>query len=154
MGFHLVWIKEPQARKQVAEEILRGLPEWFGIEESLRNYVSECGGQAVLAALEGDRAVGFAALKVTAPKAAEIAVMGVLRSHQRKGIGKALFLELKDYAKKQGFALLQVKTVETGHYAEYDATNRFYQSMGFIALEVFPTLWDEWNPCQIYVLPL
>jgi hypothetical protein len=23
--------------------------------------------------------------------------------------------------------------------------------MGFSELEVFPTLWDEWNPCQILI---
>ena len=50
--------------------------------------------------------------------------------------------------------LLQVKTVQTGHYAEYDRTNAFYQRMGFLPLECLPTLWDEWNPCQVYVLPL
>lgn len=26
--------------------------------------------------------------------------------------------------------------------------------MGFLPLECLPTLWDEWNPCQVYVLPL
>ena len=45
----------------------------------------------------------------------------------------------------------QVKTVETGHYTEYDMTNNFYQAMGYKKLEVFPRLWDEWNPCQIYI---
>jgi len=44
--------------------------------------------------------------------------------------------------------------VQTGHYAEYDRTNAFYQRMGFLPLECLPTLWDEWNPCQVYVLPL
>ena len=49
---------------------------------------------------------------------------------------------------------MQVKTVAMGHYVEYDATNRFYQSLGFQELEIFPTLWGEKNPCQIYVMPL
>ena len=39
-------------------------------------------------------------------------------------------------------------------YPEYDATNRFYLALGFGEFEVFPTLWDEWNPCQIYVMSL
>ncbi len=25
-------------------------------------------------------------------------------------------------------------------------------SLGFREFEVFPTLWEEWNPCQIYVM--
>ena len=37
-----------------------------------------------------------------------------------------------------------------GRYEVYDATNRFYLSLGYKEFEVFPTLWDEWNPCQIY----
>lgn len=31
---------------------------------------------------------------------------------------------------------------------------KFYKSLGFKEFEVFPTLWDEWNPCQIYVMYL
>ena len=49
---------------------------------------------------------------------------------------------------------MQVKTVQMGRYKEYDDTNRFYRSLGFKELEVFPTLWDEWNPCQIYVMSI
>ncbi len=49
---------------------------------------------------------------------------------------------------------MQVKTVQMGRYKEYDDTNRFYLSLGFQEFEVFPTLWDEWNPCQIYVMAL
>lgn len=28
------------------------------------------------------------------------------------------------------------------------------RSLGFKEFEVFPTLWDEWNPCQIYIMNL
>ena len=47
---------------------------------------------------------------------------------------------------------MQVKTVQMGKYEDYDNTNRFYISLGFKEFEVFPTLWDEANPCQIYVM--
>ena len=50
--------------------------------------------------------------------------------------------------------ILQVKTVQTGRYDDYDATNRFYLSLGFKEFEVFPNLWDEANPCQVYVMAL
>ena len=39
-----------------------------------------------------------------------------------------------------------------GKYADYDKTNLFYKSLGFREFELFPTLWDEHNPCQIYVM--
>ena len=51
-----------------------------------------------------------------------------------------------------GYSFIQVKTVQMGKYKSYDDTNRFYLSIGFKELEVFPTLWDKWNPCQIYVM--
>ena len=44
--------------------------------------------------------------------------------------------------------------VQMGRYPAYDDTNRFYLSLGFKEFEVFPTLWDEWNPCQVYVMAL
>ena len=49
---------------------------------------------------------------------------------------------------------MQVKTVKMGMYEDYDRTNLFYISCGFKELEVFPLLWDEANPCQIYVMSL
>ena len=47
-----------------------------------------------------------------------------------------------------------MKTVKAGVYEDYDITNAFYKSLGFRELEVFPDLWDEKNPCQIYVMGL
>ena len=47
---------------------------------------------------------------------------------------------------------MQVKTVKMGMYDDYDATNRICQELGFKEFEVFPMLWDEANPCQIYVM--
>lgn len=52
------------------------------------------------------------------------------------------------------YSFMQVKTVQMGRYDIYDDTNRFYRSLGFKEFEIFPTLWDEHNPCQIYVMSL
>lgn len=60
----------------------------------------------------------------------------------------------EEFAKTKGYKLIQVKTVQYGKYEEYDRTNLFYRAMGFYELEVFPTLWDEHNPCQILVKPI
>ena len=32
-----------------------------------------------------------------------------------------------------------------------DSLVEFYRSMGFAPLEVFPELWDPWNPCLTLV---
>ena len=53
-----------------------------------------------------------------------------------------------------GYAFMQFKTVQIGRYEDYDRTNLFYRSLGFREFEVFPDLWDQDNPCQIYVMSL
>ena len=80
--------------------------------------------------------------------------MGVLKEYHRHGVGRKLFYKAKDVAKEMGYSFMQVKTVQMGKYEDYDDTNRFYQSVGFKEFEVFPLLWDEANPCQIYVMSL
>lgn len=80
--------------------------------------------------------------------------MGVLKEYHRRGIGRRLFEAAKSAASASGYSFMQVKTVQMGRYEEYDGTNRFYISMGFKEFEVFPTLWEERNPCQIYVMAL
>ena len=79
-------------------------------------------------------------------------VMGVKKEYHHKGIDTLFFQQAKEYAKKQGYSFIQVKTVQMGKYGERDKTNLFYISFGFKELEVFPTLWDEWNPWQIYIM--
>lgn len=98
--------------------------------------------------------VGFLYIKETGKDTAELAVMGVLKEYHRHGIGKSLFEHAKNAAKEAGYSFLQVKTVQMGRYEDYDNTNKFYLSLGFKEFEVFPTLWDEWNPCQVYVMSL
>lgn len=78
--------------------------------------------------------------------------MGVKKEYHRVGIGKKLFEKARDIARSDGFSFIQVKTVKMGMYDDYDRTNKFYISLGFKELEVFPTLWDEANPCQIYIM--
>ena len=141
-----------EARKErIAREILSALPDWFGIPESTRAYIEASRELPFWAAFEDGNAVGYLALKETGPKTVELHVMGVLPEYHRRGIGAGLWEAAKAYAKAQGYLYAQVKTVASGHYPEYDRTNAFYRAMGFEELECFPTLWDAWNPCQVYV---
>ena len=108
----------------------------------------------VFGALENNKEVGFLCLKETGKDTVELAVMGVLKEHHRKGIGRNLVEIAKAMASENGYSFMQVKTVKMGMYEEYDRTNEFYLSLGFKEFEVIPTLWDESNPCQIYVKAL
>lgn len=82
----------------------------------------------------------------------EIAVIGVLKAYHRHGIGRKLTDQAKRFAKEMNYSSLQIKTVKSGISECYDQTNAFYQALGFKEFEVFLTLWDEWNPCQVYVM--
>jgi len=101
-----------------------------------------------------DMPIGFIMLKDTSPHAVEIHCMGILKKYHHLGYGKKLVYEAEKYAKEKSFKLIQVKTVKQGKYDDYDLTNAFYKSRGYLELEVFETLWDEANPCQIYVKAL
>jgi GNAT superfamily N-acetyltransferase len=144
----------PEEKKVIARQILEALPEWFGIPESTENYISESANQDMFVAYEDDKPVGFICLKETGKDTVELAVMGILKEYHRKGIGRRLFDCARMTAKEKGYSFIQVKTVQMGRYKEYDDTNRFYLSLGFKEFEVFPTLWDEWNPCQVYVMAI
>ena len=144
----------PNDKQRIAREVLEALPEWFGIPEAREEYIKKSAAQPFFAAFDGENAVGFLCLDETGKDTAELYVMGVLKDHHRRGVGRRLFEAAKERARALGYSFLQVKTVQMGKYPEYDATNRFYLTLGFREFEVFPTLWDEWNPCQIYVMSL
>jgi GNAT superfamily N-acetyltransferase len=147
-------INNKEEKMLICRTILEALPEWFEVEESRERYISECAGQMFLAAEDEGRIVGFLSLKETGKATVELAVMGVLKEAHRRGAGKSLVEKAKLAARSQGYSIMQVKTVAMGKYPEYDKTNLFYISCGFKEFEVFPELWDEDNPCQIYVMAL
>jgi len=148
-------IFDSQEKMSISRSILEALPDWFGIPESREEYISDSAGQPFFVALdETGKAVGFLCLKETGKDTVELAVMGVLKDNHRQGIGSGLFAKAKEFARSAGYSFMQVKTVKMGMYDDYDITNRFYLSLGFREFEVFPTLWDESNPCQIYVMSL
>ena len=147
-------IQEPAEKQKIARTILEALPDWFGIEESREGYIRDSAELPFFVAFDGEKPIGFLCLKETGKETVELCVMGVLQEYHRKGIGRALFEKAKEAAVRMGYSFLQVKTVQMGRYEDYDRTNRFYLSLGFKEFEVFPLLWDEWNPCQIYVMSL
>ena len=147
-------IHDPAGKRRIARAVLEALPDWFEVEETREAYIAQSADQPFFAALRDGAPVGFLCLKPTGDATVELAVMGVLRECHRQGVGRKLFEAARAYAREAGFAFIQVKTVQMGRYPDYDDTNRFYQSLGFREFEVFPLLWDEANPCQVYVMSL
>lgn len=148
------YIEDKKEKERIARTILADLPEWFGLPESTEEYIKNCKYLPFWAEFEQEKAIGFISLKETSKHTAELYVMGVLKEAHRKGIGTRLFQAFYNYAKEQGYSFLQVKTVQEGHYEEYDRTRLFYEKLGFKALECFKTLWDEWNPCLILIMAI
>ena len=148
----IVPLQEPEEKKRAARAVLEALEDWFGIPEAREAYIAKSAGQPFWCACDGDKIVGFLYLVETGRDTVELYVMGVLKAYHRRGIGSALFRAAYEAAKRMGYAFMQVKTVQMGRYESYDQTNRFYLSLGFREFEVFPTLWAEWNPCQVYVM--
>ena len=147
-------INEPAAKRAISRKILEALHDWFEVDESREKYISDCADWIFLAAKENGEYAGFLCLRETGKDTVELAVMGVLKEFHRHGLGRKLFEAAKKIATEAGYSFMQVKTVQMGKYEEYDRTNLFYISCGFKEFEVFPTFWDEANPCQIYVMVL
>ena len=147
-------ITDGREKKTIARFILEALPAWFGIPEAREEYIAESAHNMFFCAFEHDSPVGFLSLKETGRATVELYVMGVLRDFHRKGIGRELFKSARAAAVEQGYSFLQVKTVQMGRCEEYDRTNKFYLSLGFQEFEVFPTLWEKENPCQVYIMSI
>ena len=143
-------VKNNEEKAKIVEEVLLDLPEWFGLPESTKAYIKESKELPLWVAKTDDSIIGFITLKETSKDVCEIHCMGIKKAFHRKGIGKKLQDSFEDFA-KENYEYIQVKTVDEGYYTEYDQAIAFYKSIGFKKMEVFPTLWDEWNPCLILI---
>ena len=148
------FIEDTEEKKKISREVLEALREWFEVDESREQFIRESADQTFWASFEGEDPAGFLCLKQTGRETMELAVMGVKKEYHRHGIGRRLFAAAKDYAAAKGYSFIQVKTVRSGMYEDYDRTNEFYKSLGFKELEVFEEYWDAANPCQVYVMSL
>ena len=124
------------ADKPGCEPILRGLPDWFGIERAIVDYVAEIKGLDCFGAWIEGELIGFLALRRHFEDAWEIVVMGVAEPWHRQGIGRALLAAAQAWLMRFGARWLTVKTLgPSTEYEPYAATRAFYQNTGFSPLE-------------------
>jgi len=141
-------VSAPAQRSHICETVLRALPQWFGIESSILEYIEAVRTMSFWAAFEAGIPIGFIALKVHNTYTSEISVMGVLPEYHRQGIGTKLLHCCERSCTNIGTEFLTVKTLDGSAIDEnYAQTRQFYVASGFRPLEVFPLLWDERNPC-------
>jgi len=133
---------------KLGERILRALPVWFGIESAIVEYRTAIDRMPTFLARRGDTVVGFMTVERHFPNAAELHVLGVLEHEHRTGVGRALLEHVEAWLRDDDCRWLQVKTLSEGRPCEFYARSRaWYDAMGFEPLQVFPLLWDEFNPC-------
>jgi catechol 2,3-dioxygenase-like lactoylglutathione lyase family enzyme/GNAT superfamily N-acetyltransferase len=136
----------------VCERILRSLPDWFGIESSIVDYVRAVEGMPMWVGEVAGETVGFVALELKNDSVAEVHVMGVQLEHHGHGVGTALLDAAYAYLAERGFEFLVVKTLGPSHKDEgYARTRRFYLARGFRPIEEFQGVWAPGNPCLVMV---
>ena len=143
-------VKEEKQKMIAVSEVLKDLPEWFGIPESTQAYIEGAKDLQVWAAYQESDLAGFVSLSYSSEDCAEIDCLGVKKAYQGRGVGSQLLAILESEARKK-VDYLQVKTVAEGSNKDYDRTNDFYRGLGFKKLEIFPQLWNPQNPCQILI---
>jgi len=130
------------------ERVLRSLPLWFGQEDSVVRYVQDTSRLPTLITTAGDAINGFVTLRQHFPQSYEISCIAVHAHSRGKGCGRALLQGAADWASARGGRFLQVKTLAPTHPSpEYAQTRGFYERIGFVPLEIFPTLWSAQHPC-------
>jgi ribosomal protein S18 acetylase RimI-like enzyme len=160
------------------ERLLRKLPDWFGIESSVIEYIESArrlpaylawrhdppapaGSPPAPAGSPPGSAVsppGPAAGVLLAvrhfPRSAEIYLMAVDPAVHRQGAGRALVTALEADLTADRVEFLQVKTLGPSHPDPgYARTRQFYASVGFRPLEEITGLWPD-NPCLIMIKTL
>jgi GNAT superfamily N-acetyltransferase len=143
---------EPAGKSGVVRNILDALPEWFGIPESVNEYVREAAGLPMAVICGGENPVGFVTLSSPSPDACEIHSMGILKEWQGQGGGKLLVDWAVSHTRNAGKTLLVVKTLSPeANYLPYLKTHRFYRSCGFCEVGVYRQIWGDVDPCLIMV---
>jgi GNAT superfamily N-acetyltransferase len=135
-----------------AERVLRTLPDWFGIEESLLEYARNADALPTFVAERAGCVVGFVSLREHFPNSWEIDCMAVEAGQRGAGVGKTLFAQAEAWLHARGASFLQVKTLAPAHSSQaYAQTRGFYEAVGFRPLEILPMLWGEGLPVLIYL---
>ena len=132
---------------EVCRTVLATLPTWFGVPESVEDYVARAeANPTVVATVEGED-VGLLTLELHSPYAAEVYVMGVRPEHHRQGIGRQMLGVAEAWLRERDVEYLQVKTLSPRHPDPgYELTRAFYFAVGFRPLEEFPDFWQPQNP--------
>ncbi len=153
MNHVIVEITGGEKKSTCADTILRALPDWFGVEEAVNDYVEDVADLPVWVAMDhGGNCLGFVAVKIHHGHTGDIYVLGVLPEHHGQGIGKKLVETAYEYFSEQGCKYVIVKTLsDVAESEEYDKTRQFYLRVGFEPLITLTEMWEEDSPCLLMI---
>jgi GNAT superfamily N-acetyltransferase len=142
---------DPSTDATACDAIVRGLPDWFGMQEGIRQAAEAVRSHDGLVAAEGEEVVGFVTWSRPRPATAEITWMAVRADRRGRGHGRALVGALIERLAPRGTRLLFVKTLSDREPNEpYAQTRAFYEAVGFVpALDL--DLWGPDNPALLFV---
>jgi GNAT superfamily N-acetyltransferase len=135
--------------------VLESLPDWFGIPEAVDQFCRDARNLRMWVVRTNDKTgndevAGLVTLLQHFPVTAELHLIAIRAQHHRKGLGRRLLAAVEAHLKSTATKILTVKTLAPSAADRFYArTHRFYAAEGFVPLEVFPTLWDEENPCLL-----
>ncbi len=127
------------------DRILRSLPDWFGIEEAIVDYVKKARDLDSYVAVDQDgRTVGVALITRHFTESAELTLIAIDPHHQSSGIGRALIRLAEKNLREDGCRYVEVHTVGPSFdHSGYAATRAFYNGVGFSPMHKFENLdWD------------
>ncbi len=146
---------EETKKSDICELVIRSLPDWFGIEKAILDYIEGVKDKYFLSVNVGTIPVGFISIEEHNEYTSEVYVLGIVEELHGRGIGRRLFEKVEKKLSDEGKKFLTVKTLAASHPDKnYRGTRRFYSSLGFYPLEEFGDLWDEDNPCLFMVKTL
>jgi ribosomal protein S18 acetylase RimI-like enzyme len=152
MEYNILEINDNDKKAEYTNGILRKLPEWFGIEESLVEYVETVYKYPYWAAFHEDKCIGFFSGEIHYNRTGDIYVCGVDPKYHGRGIGTLLYRELERYFVENKCKYVIVKTLsEINPDKSYEKTRKFYKKNGFEELITLTEMWTETNPCLIMI---
>ena len=148
-------ISKNQEKSKITQDILADLPMWFGIQSAIDEYVKNVKNYQFIKANVDSIPVGFISIKSNNSFTAEIYVMGIKRKYHRKKVGEKLLNHVSEMLRDEKYSYLLVKTLDESRKSkEYEITRLFYRKMGFIPIDVIPSIWGTDNPCLLMIKKL
>ena len=140
----------PRGSGAICKSILATIGDWFGMPASNAAYERLAETEPAWLAVADGEAVGLMLLKRHFDTTLEVNFIGVVRSRHRQGAGRALMDRAEALARAEGRRFVMVKTQgPSANYEPYERTRRFYEALGYVALEELDIGWGPENPTLI-----